>query len=69
MIIDIHEKYDVSPEWFEKEAARDPRQALEARLCEMLAVYRVQNQAGAEKAAEKMIAAGVDREMVRAAME
>ena len=66
MIIDIHEKYDVNPEWFEKEASRD---GWAEWLCTLLTVYKVRDKAGAEKAAEKMIAAGVDREMVRAAME
>lgn len=69
MIIDLHEKYDVSPDWFEKEAIRDPRQAWEERLCELLAVYRVQDKVGAKKTAEKMIAAGMDAELIKAAME
>ena len=69
MIIDVHEKYDVSPEWFEEQSKRNPQQAWKERLCDLLAVYRVQEEAGAKLAAEKMIAAGIDKELVRAAME
>lgn len=67
MIIDLHEKYDVSPEWFEEQAKRTD--GWQVRLCELLAVYRVQDEAGAKLAAEKMIAAGVDEERIRMAME
>lgn len=66
MIIDIHEKIDVSPEWFEKEAQRD---GWAERLCQLLAAYKVHDRAGAEKAAEKMIATGIDEELIRTAME
>lgn len=67
MIIDLHEKYDVSPEWFEEQAKREDGWA--DRLCELLVVYKVHDEAGAKKAAEKLIAAGVDAEKVKAAME
>lgn len=62
MIIDIHEKYDVSPEWFEGQL----KDALEVsdslvveklslpRLCELLAVYRTNDEVGAKNAAERM---------------
>ena len=66
MIIDLHEKFDVSPEWFEEEARRD---GWHERLCELLAVYRVQDEAGAKLAAEKMKAAGVDEKLIEMAME
>ena len=66
MIIDLHEKIDVSPEWFEEQAKRN---GWAERLCQLLAVYKVHDRAGAEKAAEKMIEAGVDEKLVRAAME
>lgn len=69
MIIELHEKYDVSPEWFEGQSKRDPQQAWEDRLGELLAVYRVQDKAGAENAAEKMIASGLDAELIKAAIE
>lgn len=35
----------------------------------LLAVYRVQDEAGAREAAEKLIAAGVDAEKVKTAMD
>ena len=38
MIIDIHEKYDVSPEWFEEQAKRTDGWA--ERLCELLVVIK-----------------------------
>ena len=69
MIIDFHEKYDVDPQWFEGQARRNAKKAWENRLCELLAVYRVQNQTGAEEAAGKMIAAGISEELVKTAME
>lgn len=69
MIIEFQEKYDVSPEWFEEQARRDAKKAWENRLCELLTVYRVQDHAGAEEAAKKMIVAGVSEELVKAAME
>lgn len=62
MIIDIHEKYDVSPEWFEEQV----RDALEIaspdiverlvlpRLCTLLSVYRVKDENGAREAAGRM---------------
>ena len=66
MIIDLHEKYDVSPEWFEREATRD---GWAERLCGLLAVYKVQDEAGAKLAAEKMISAGISEELIKMAME
>lgn len=62
MIIDLQEKIDVSPEWFE-EQLRDPLSIADAsvveklclpRLCELLSVYRVRDEAEAKKAAERM---------------
>lgn len=69
MIIDFHEKLDVSPEWFEEQSKRDPQVAWMDRICELLSVYKVRDEAGAKDAAEKMIKAGVNPEKVRAAME
>lgn len=69
MIIDLHEKYDVSPEWFEEQSKRDPRVAWTDCLCQLLSIFKVRDEAGAKLAAEKMKAAGVDEEMIRAAME
>jgi hypothetical protein len=62
MIIDINEKFDVSPEWFEEQAGRD-------RWCQLLSVYKVKDEAGAKLAAEKMIAAGVSEKLIKIAME
>lgn len=76
MIIDIHEKYDVEPAWFEKQV----RDALEVttpdvvekltlpRLCELLAIYKVRDEAGAKEATERMKAL-VDSSLIDSAME
>lgn len=69
MIVDIHEKYDVSPEWFEEQSKRDPQVAWADCLCQLLSIYKVRDEAGAKLTAEKMKAAGVDEAMIRAAME
>ena len=67
MIIELHEKYDVSPEWFEEQAQRTD--GWQERLCELLTVYKLKDEAGAKLAAEKMIAAGVSEELIKTAME
>ncbi len=62
MIIDLHEKYDVSPEWLEEQlknalkiADADAVEKLVLpRLCTLLSVYKVKNEAGANEAAERM---------------
>ena len=76
MILDLHERYDVSPEWFEEQL----RAALEVttadvvekltlpRLCELLAVYKVKDEAGANEAAERMKAL-VNSPLIDKAME
>ena len=66
MIIDIHEKYDVSPEWFEEQSKQD---GWIEWLCGLLSVYKVQDEVGAKEAADKMIAAGIDEKLIKAAME
>ncbi len=62
MIIDLHKKYDVSPEWFE-ERVRDALNISNAnvveklalpRLCELLAVYRTNDEIQAREAADRM---------------
>lgn len=62
MIIDLHEKYDVNPEWFETQV----KNALEItspdvvgklalpQLCTLLSVYKVKDEVGAKEAAEQM---------------
>lgn len=67
MIIDIHEKFDVSPEWFEEQIKREDGWV--DRLCQLLAVYKVQDEAGAREAAERMKAIVGDIEAIRVAME
>lgn len=76
MIIDLHEKYDVNPECFEQQV----REALEIaspavveklclpRLCTLLSVYKVKNETGAKKAAERMKAL-IDSPLIDASME
>lgn len=66
MIIDINEKFDVSPEWFEEQAGSD---RWHEYLCQLLFVYKVKDEAGAKLAAEKMIAAGVSEKLIKIAME
>lgn len=76
MIIDLHEKYDVTPEWFEEQvrdalivAASSVVEKLALpRLCEILAVYRINDEAGAKEAAERMKAL-VDSPLIDTAME
>ena len=67
MIIELHEKYDVSPEWFEEQAQRTD--GWQERLCELLTVYKLKDEAGAKEAAEKMETAGIDEKLIRTAME
>lgn len=62
MIIDLHERYDVNPEWFEEQV----RNALEVaepftveklslpRICVLLTAYRVKDEAGRKEAAKRM---------------
>lgn len=69
MIIDLHEKFDVNPEWFEEQSKRDPQVAWMECLCQLLSIYKVRDEAGAKLAAEKMIAAGIYEKLVKAAME
>lgn len=57
MIIDIHEKYDVSPEWFEEQLEKD--ECLK-QLCKLLSIYKVHDADGAKEATEK-IKAVIDR--------
>ena len=66
MIIDINEKFDVSPEWFEEQAGRD---RWHEYLCQLLSVYKDKDEAGAKLAAEKMQTAGIDEKLIRTAME
>ena len=62
MIIDLHKKYDVSPEWFESQLKNALVLADSSvvekltlpRLCELLTVYRVNDEIGAKDAAERM---------------
>ena len=67
MIIEMHEKYDVSPEWFEEQAQRTD--GWQERLCELLTVYKLKDEAGAKLAAENMQAVGIDEKLIRMAME
>lgn len=69
MILDINEKIDVNPRWFEEQAKRDPAEAWSARLCELLSVYRVKDTVGAEDAAKRMMDAGLKPEKIQSAME
>ena len=67
MIIELHEKNDVSPEWFEEQAQRTD--GWQERLCDLLTVYKLKDEAGAKLAAEKMQAVGIDEKLIRTAME
>lgn len=76
MIIDLHEKYDVNPEWFEEQvkdalAVAAPvivEKLFLPRLCTLLAVYKVKDEAGAKDAAERMKTL-VDSPLIDTAME
>lgn len=76
MIIDLHKKYDVSPEWFETQvkdalAIADVsvvKKLALPRLCELLTVYRVSDEAGAKEAASRM-KEHIDSPLIDEAME
>ncbi|MBR4474938.1 MAG: hypothetical protein IKS55_15050 [Oscillospiraceae bacterium] len=76
MIIDIHEKYDVSPEWFEQQvkealAVSDVgviEKLVLPHLCTLLSIYKVKDEAGAKEAAERM-KSSIDSPLIDAAME
>lgn len=67
MVIDLHEKYDVSPELFEEQAKRTD--VWQERLCELLTVHKLKDEAGANEAAEKMQTVLIDEKLIRTAME
>ena len=69
MIVTLNEKYDLSPEWFEEQAKRDPVDAWQDRLCELLAIYRIHNAKEARSIADKLMELGIDGEKVMAALE
>ena len=76
MIIDLHEKYDVTLEWFEEQvkdalavaAPEVVEKLFLPRLCTLLAVYKVRDEAGAKDAALRMKAL-VDSPLIDSAME
>ena len=76
MIIDLHEKYDVSPEWFEAQV-KDALEIAEApvvekltlpRLCAFLSAYRVKDEVAGKEAAQRMKAL-VNSTLIDEAME
>lgn len=76
MIIDIQEKYDVTHEWLE-EQLREALGIADAsvvekltlpRLCTLLSVYKVRDEAGAKEAAERMKGL-IDSPLIDVAME
>ena len=68
MIIDYNEKLEIDVDWFEKQSKKDVT-AWNEYLCRMLSVYKVRDEAGAVKAGKRMIEAGVNAELVNAALE
>ncbi len=76
MIIDLHEKYDVNPAWFEERIkaalkiadASVVEKLTLPRLCELLAVYRINDEDGAREAANRMEAL-INSPLIDAAME
>jgi len=76
MIIDLHEKYDVSPTWFEEQlkealAVADPsivEKLTLPRLCELLTVYRVSDESGAKEVVSRM-KEHIDSPLIDEAME
>jgi hypothetical protein len=69
MIVTINEKFDLSPEWFEEQAKRNPSDAWQDRLCELLTIYRGHDEAEARQIADKLLTLGIDWEKVKAALE
>ena len=76
MIIDLHEKNDVSPEWYEQQltyaliVADAPivEKLFLPRLCVLLSAYRVKDEAAGKEAATKMKAL-IDSPLIDEAME
>lgn len=76
MIIDIQEKYDVNPEWFEEQmkdalGIASPsvvEKLCLPRLCTLLSVYKVKDETGAKEAVERMKAL-INSPLIDAAME
>lgn len=76
MIIDLNEKCDVSPEWFEQQlkdalGIASPtvvEKLFLPRLCTLLSVYKVKNEAGAKEAAKRMKML-IDSSLIDEAME
>lgn len=76
MIIALHEKYDVNPDWFEEQVKSALTIGSPAvveilslpRLCELLMVYRINDEAGASEAALRMKAL-LDLKLIDEAME
>ncbi len=67
MIIDIHQKYDVSPEWFGTQVKNE--EGWIQHLCWLFSAYKVHDEAGAKEVAELMIKAGADEKIIKAALE
>ena len=76
MIIDLHEKYDVTPGWFEEQVktalnvadATIVEKLSLPRLCVLLSAYRVKDEVAGKEAAEKMKAL-IDSPLIDEAME
>ena len=76
MIIDLYEKYDVTPEWFEDQVKDALTVAAPAvveklylpRLCTLLSVYKVKDEAGAKEVVARMKKL-IDSPLIDAAME
>jgi|GEM_PF-2979797 len=69
MQVTINEKYELTPEWFEAQAKRDPVDAWQDRLCELLVIYRMHDEAEAREIAEKLLELGVSKDKIDIALE
>lgn len=76
MVIDLHEKYDVNPKWFEEQlkdalGIASPsvvEKLFLPRICMLLSVYKVKDEAGAKEAAVR-IKALINSSLIDTAME
>ena len=69
MRVIVNEEYDLTPEWFEKQAKRDPADAWQEKLCELLTIYRIHDEAGAMVVADKLLELGISKEKLMLALE
>ena len=66
---ELRELLEVNPAWFEEQAKRNPQEAWAEVLCQVLSMYSVKDRNGAEEAAKRMKAAGLNATKIDEALE